>query len=103
LIVRLARSSTVAGTWFRVALLVTSAQVFLSYKQHEWHAIDFMLCCAMLLGTGIWAMTERHRHRLEFQRRRARWVCIDCGYDFAARRTAARNADARTARKRPTR
>jgi hypothetical protein len=82
--VRSVRSTSVAGIWFRVALLVTSAQVFLSYQQHEWHPIDFTLCCAMLIGTGIWAMTERHRHRLEFQRRRARWICINCGYDLRA-------------------
>jgi hypothetical protein len=79
-----ARSNTVAGIWFRVALLVTAAQAFLSYKQGEWHLVDFLLCYAMVIGTGTWWMTERHRRRLEFQRRRARWICIHCGYDLRA-------------------
>ena len=79
-----ARYSTAAGIWFRVALLVTAAQAFLSYKQGEWHPVDFLLCCAMIIGTGTWWLTERHRRRLEFQRRRAGWICIECGYDLRA-------------------
>jgi hypothetical protein len=75
---------TTAGVWFRVALLITLAQLFLSFNKREWYPADFFLCCAMLIATGVWLFTERHRQRLEYRRRRASWICINCGYDLRA-------------------
>ena len=80
---RLGRS-TAAALWFRVAVLITLAQVFLSYFKDEWWLGDFLISGLLLAGTGVWVVVERRRLRLEQRRRRARWICVHCGYDLRA-------------------
>jgi hypothetical protein len=81
--VRFARS-TPAGVWFRVAILITVAQIFLSVCKDEWTLTDFVFSALMLLGTGLWLVFDRHRLDREYRRRRAGWFCIRCGYDLRA-------------------
>src|SRR5690242_7023705 len=65
--VRLARS-TPAGIWFRVAVLLTLAQVFLSVCSGEWRPHDFLVTGTLLAATGAWFYVERKRLTLEQRR-----------------------------------
>lgn len=81
--VRLARS-TPAGLWFRVAVLLSLAQVFLSVCSGDWRPHDFLVTGMLLAATGTWFYVERKRRVLEHRRRRAGWICVQCGYDLRA-------------------
>ena len=80
---RLARS-TPAGIWFRVAVLLTLAQVFLSVCSGEWRANDFLVTGLLLAGTATWVFLEHKRRSFEQRKRRAGWICVHCGYDLRA-------------------